>query len=86
MAMSLTEEQAAQLLDFDQPSIDVGVLDTIVQFFYESRPGCPEQKMAEQIMKQFQEHPSAWLRASQILEESQYINTKVRFLPSSSNP
>ncbi|EGD72699.1 nuclear export factor CRM1 [Salpingoeca rosetta] len=74
--MSLTEEQAAQLLDFEQASIDVSVLDTIVRFFYESRPGCPEQKMAEQIMKQFQEHPDAWMRASQILQESQYPSTK----------
>eukprot|EP00043_Microstomoeca_roanoka_P007734 m.74794 g.74794 ORF g.74794 m.74794 type:complete len:1091 (+) comp13950_c3_seq3:137-3409(+) len=74
--MSLTEEQAAQLLDFDQPSIDVSVLDTIVRFFYEGKPGCAEQKLAEQIMKQFQDHPDAWLRVSQVLQESQYINTK----------
>lgn len=78
--MSLTEEQAEQLLDFSQPKIDVSVMDTIVQFFYEGRPGSGEQKLAENIMKQFQEHPQAWLRVLQILQESNYSSTKVQLL------
>eukprot|EP00055_Hartaetosiga_balthica_P013787 m.72318 g.72318 ORF g.72318 m.72318 type:complete len:1070 (-) comp8378_c0_seq1:1663-4872(-) len=74
--MGLTPDQAQKLLDFEQESIDVNVLDTIVKFFYEGRPGCSEQKMAEEIMKEFQAHEDAWRRVSQILQESQYPHTK----------
>eukprot|EP00056_Hartaetosiga_gracilis_P006285 m.95223 g.95223 ORF g.95223 m.95223 type:complete len:1069 (+) comp12430_c0_seq1:90-3296(+) len=74
--MSLTEEQAEKLLDFSAESIDIDVLDTIVKFFYESRPGCREQKMAEEIMKRFQAHDEAWRRVSSILQGSKYPHTK----------
>lgn len=39
---SLTEELAMQLLDFEQPSINVGTLDTLTQYFYHGRPGSAE--------------------------------------------
>lgn len=39
---SLTEELALSLLNFEQPKLEVGTLDTLVQFFYHGRPGSAE--------------------------------------------
>ena len=65
-----------QLLDFSQPQLDMSVLDTLVRFFYEGRPGSQEQRMAGEILGQFAEHENAWTRVHQILEESAHSETK----------
>eukprot|EP00049_Salpingoeca_infusionum_P018286 m.356524 g.356524 ORF g.356524 m.356524 type:complete len:1068 (-) comp17567_c0_seq1:423-3626(-) len=74
--MAISEEQAYALLDFSTPEVDVDVLDVLVQYFYNGDPGSQEQKLAEQILKQFQESEEAWTRTPQILEKSQNSLTK----------
>jgi hypothetical protein len=99
--MAITEEQAMGVLDFKLPQMDIGVLDTLVEYLYEGRPGSHEvslhltpeflraavlihcrsvqQKLAEQILTEFQKHAEAWTRVHQILQESGSSNTKVEW-------
>jgi hypothetical protein len=38
-----------------------------------------QQPLAKQILEQFQAHPKAWERVDQILEQSELIESRVRF-------
>ncbi|KAG0255895.1 Karyopherin transporter [Mortierella polycephala] len=62
------------ILDFNR-ELDVGLLDQVVQAFYNGAGG-PDHKLAEQTLKQFQEHPDAWRRVDTVLENSKVSSTK----------
>eukprot|EP00730_Choanoeca_flexa_P018270 TRINITY_DN8877_c0_g1_i1.p1 TRINITY_DN8877_c0_g1~~TRINITY_DN8877_c0_g1_i1.p1 ORF type:complete len:1093 (+),score=360.10 TRINITY_DN8877_c0_g1_i1:50-3280(+) len=74
--MAITEEQAMTILDFKQDRVDIAVLDTLVTYLYEGQPGSQPQKLAEQILNEFQKAPEAWTRVHQILQESSSSMTK----------
>eukprot|EP00045_Choanoeca_perplexa_P014253 m.166442 g.166442 ORF g.166442 m.166442 type:complete len:1076 (-) comp16623_c0_seq1:135-3362(-) len=74
--MAITEEQAMSILDFKAETVDINVLDTLVEYLYEGQPGSHQQKLAEQILTEFQKHAEAWTRVHQILRESNSSNTK----------
>ncbi|KAF9192787.1 Karyopherin transporter [Haplosporangium sp. Z 767] len=62
------------ILDFNR-ELDVGLLDQVVLAFYNGAGG-PDHKLAEQVLKQFQEHPDAWRRVDTVLENSKVSSTK----------
>ncbi|EDQ91900.1 uncharacterized protein MONBRDRAFT_19782 [Monosiga brevicollis MX1] len=64
------------ILDFKAERVDVAVLDQLVEYLYMGIPGSPQQKLAEQILSEFQRHSDAWQRVYQVLQESSSSNTK----------
>lgn len=67
-------EAAQKLLDFSQPQLDVGLLDSVVEAMYSGSGEA--QKAAQSILNQLKEHPEAWTRVDAILEFSQSPRTK----------
>lgn len=61
------------LLDFSK-DLDITVLDNVVETFYRGKG--EEQKQAQVILTQFQDHPDAWTRADQILQFAKDTETK----------
>lgn len=61
------------ILDFSG-ELDIPTLDKTVQEFYQGNGA--SQKRAQEILQQFQDHPSAWTRADTILQYSQNPYTK----------
>ncbi|KAK9447227.1 CRM1 C terminal-domain-containing protein [Limtongia smithiae] len=61
------------ILNFNQP-VDVDLLDKVVDAFYKGPSD--QQKVAQTVLTQFQEHPDAWQRADQILQKSNNPQTK----------
>eukprot|EP00158_Paraphelidium_tribonemae_P007843 Partr_v1_DN28378_c0_g1_i3_m78616 putative exportin-1 len=61
------------ILDFSR-DLDVSLFDRVVNALY-SGAG-QEQKMAQSIISQFQDHPEAWGRVDLILTTSQSLQTK----------
>ncbi|KAN0064829.1 Karyopherin transporter [Thecaphora frezii] len=61
------------ILDFSQ-DLDIGLLDRVVGAMYTGVG--PDQKMAQQTLAQFQEHPDAWQRVPAILQQSGSSQTK----------
>ncbi|KAH0445965.1 hypothetical protein IEQ34_025200 [Dendrobium chrysotoxum] len=61
------------ILDFSK-DLDIGLLDRVVSAMFTSVG--PDQKMAAQILPQFQEHPDAWQRVPAILQQSSNSQTK----------
>jgi len=60
------------ILDFSR-ELDINLLDSTVETFFK---GGPESQRAGNIIAQFKEHPDSWTRVDQILEKSQFIQTK----------
>lgn len=63
------------ILDFSQP-LDVTLLDRVAQVFLTGAG--PEQAQASKVLAQFQEHPDAWQRVPDIIENSS--NTQTKFI------
>ncbi|TFK72161.1 hypothetical protein BDN72DRAFT_957485 [Pluteus cervinus] len=61
------------LLDFST-EFDVGLMDRVVMSFYTGAG--QEQLLAQQVITQFQEHPDAWTRVPEIIERSNFPQTK----------
>ncbi|KAI3627765.1 CRM1 [Malassezia furfur] len=61
------------ILDFSQ-ELDLVLLDNIVAAMYTGAG--PDQKLAQQTLAQFQEHPDAWQRVPVILQQSSSSQTK----------
>ncbi|PWN46897.1 putative CRM1-nuclear export factor, exportin [Violaceomyces palustris] len=61
------------ILDFSQ-DLDIGLLDRVVGAMYTGAGA--DQKMAQQTLAQFQEHPDAWQRVPAILQQSTSSQTK----------
>ncbi|KAK7204456.1 CRM1 C terminal-domain-containing protein [Myxozyma melibiosi] len=61
------------ILNFDQP-VDIDLLDKVVAAFFTGPPDL--QKQAQAVLTQFQDHPDAWQRADQILQQSNNPQTK----------
>jgi len=61
------------ILDFTK-ELDIQLLDQIVTTFY-SGSG-PDQKVAQDVITKFQDHPDAWQKADQILQYSSNSQTK----------
>lgn len=64
------------ILDFSK-DLDIGLLDNVVRAMYTGAGN--DQKMAQQALAQFQEHPDAWQRVPAILQQSSSAHTKVIF-------
>lgn len=62
------------ILDFSQ-DLDVVLMDNVVMAMYTGAGD--DQRMAQQVLAQFQEHPDAWQRVPQILQLSSNSQTKV---------
>ncbi|KAK9462554.1 CRM1 C terminal-domain-containing protein [Lipomyces oligophaga] len=62
-----------EILNFDQPT-NVHVLDMVVDAFYKGPSD--QQKEAQRVLTQFQEHQDAWQRVDQILQTSENPQTK----------
>ncbi|BFZ54615.1 Karyopherin transporter [Savitreella phatthalungensis] len=63
------------ILDFER-ELDVALLDRIVQVFFSGSGN--EQKQAQKVLTQFQEHPNAWTKVDAILETSN--NPQAKFI------
>jgi exportin-1 len=61
------------ILDFSQ-EFDVDKLDAVVRTFYTGVG--EEQKRAQTVLTQFQNHPDAWLKVDAILDKSKFTHTK----------
>ncbi|KAJ9479340.1 Exportin-1 [Pseudozyma hubeiensis] len=61
------------ILDFDK-DLDIGLLDRVVAAMYTGAG--QDQRMAQQTLAQFQEHPDAWQRVPAILQHSSSSQTK----------
>ncbi|SNX83847.1 probable CRM1 - nuclear export factor, exportin [Melanopsichium pennsylvanicum] len=61
------------VLDFDK-DLDIGLLDRVVAAMYTGAG--QDQRMAQQTLAQFQEHPDAWQRVPAILQQSSSPQTK----------
>ncbi|WFC98328.1 Karyopherin transporter [Malassezia yamatoensis] len=61
------------ILDFSQ-ELDLALLDNIVEAMYSGTGS--DQKLAQQTLAQFQEHPDAWQRVPVILQQSSRSHTK----------
>lgn len=61
------------ILDFSQ-DLDIGLLDRVVAAMYTGTG--QDQKMAQQVLAQFQEHPEAWQRVPAVLQQSSNAQTK----------
>ncbi|KAG8925963.1 Karyopherin transporter [Tulasnella sp. 419] len=64
-----------KLLDWSSP-LDIALLDNVVNTFYTGSG--PNQAAAQAILTQFQEHPDAWQRVPEIMEQSS--NQQSKFL------
>jgi exportin-1 len=62
-----------KILDFNEP-FNVQLFDNVVNCMYSGKP--QEMQVAQRILTQFQEHPNAWTRVTQILAQSQNMNAK----------
>lgn len=69
-----------QLLDFSK-DIDIDLLDRIVSVFFSGTSGSAERSEADNVLKQFQDHPDSWTRAPKILQESKNPQSKCKFQP-----
>lgn len=69
----ITPESANQLLNF-KGAFDVALLERVVECLYATQ-GAP-QKIAQEILTTFKEHPEAWTRVDAILEYSKNKETK----------
>lgn len=63
------------LLDFSK-ELDINLLDRVVGTFYDSGSSSVERKQAEEVLKQFQDHPDSWLRVAPILQGAQHSQSK----------
>lgn len=63
------------ILDFSQ-DLDINLFDQIVDAFYKGSGSRDDQKKAQLILNQFQEHPDSWKRADQILSNSNNSQSK----------
>lgn len=61
------------ILDFTK-ELDIQLLDKVVDTFYKSSGA--DQKLAQDVITKFQEHPDAWQKADQILQYSNNSQTK----------
>ncbi|CCH43345.1 Exportin-1 [Wickerhamomyces ciferrii] len=61
------------ILDFNK-ELDINLLDQIVTTFYSSSGS--NQKIAQDVLTKFQEHPDSWQKADQILQFSENSQTK----------
>ncbi|ORY04236.1 hypothetical protein K493DRAFT_345751 [Basidiobolus meristosporus CBS 931.73] len=61
------------ILDFSR-ELNIQLLDQVVETFFLGKG--EEQRMAQQVLTQFQEHPDAWTRVDGILENSKAAHTK----------
>lgn len=61
------------ILNFELP-LDVDLLDQVVNLFYTGVG--PQRDQAGKLLAQLQEHPQAWSRVDQILEQSKSQSTK----------
>ncbi|KAK9477287.1 CRM1 C terminal-domain-containing protein [Lipomyces japonicus] len=61
------------ILNFDQP-VNVELIDKVVDSFYKGPPD--QQKTAQAVLTQFQDHPDAWQRVDQILQNSNNAQSK----------
>ncbi|KAF7294937.1 Importin N-terminal domain-containing protein [Mycena indigotica] len=61
------------LLDFSRP-FDVSLLDRVASSFYTGSG--QEQQMAQLALTQFEEHPDSWTRVPEILEKSEFPQSK----------
>ncbi|SOV03926.1 probable CRM1 - nuclear export factor, exportin [Ustilago sp. UG-2017a] len=61
------------ILDFDK-DLDIGLLDRVVAAMYTGTG--QDQRMAQQTLAQFQEHPDAWQRVPAVLQQSSSPQTK----------
>jgi exportin-1 len=65
---------ARQLLDFSQPKLDVNLLDQVVGALH--RADGENLSEANEILSNLKEHPDAWQRVDQILQDSNSQETK----------
>ncbi|PRT54062.1 Exportin-1 [Wickerhamiella sorbophila] len=63
------------ILDFSK-ELDVGLLDQVVEQFYGGRGSAVERKQADEVLKKFQDHQDAWVRAGDILSKAQSPHSK----------
>ncbi|PWO00318.1 putative CRM1-nuclear export factor, exportin [Tilletiopsis washingtonensis] len=61
------------ILDFSR-DLDIGLMDRVVGAMYTSVGA--DQRTAQQVLAQFQEHPEAWQRVPAILQQSSSAQTK----------
>ncbi|CAI2165301.1 1535_t:CDS:10 [Funneliformis geosporum] len=66
-------DRMESILDFTQ-EFDVDKLDDVVRAFYTGVG--EEQKRAQTVLTQFQNHQDAWLKVDTILEKSKFTHTK----------
>uniref|UniRef100_A0A915JMD4 Exportin-1 n=2 Tax=Romanomermis culicivorax TaxID=13658 RepID=A0A915JMD4_ROMCU len=71
---TLVMDQANRLLDFNQPNIDVQLLDNVINVMYEGKG--TEQKVAQEVLTKLREHPDSWTRVDAMLEFSSCTQTK----------
>jgi len=67
MSTTLAQEAVNKLLDFDS-KLDIGLLDNVVAAMYKSTG--EEQKMAQEVLTTYKEHPNSWMKVDTILEFS----------------
>lgn len=70
---NMSIEQAEKLLDFNQ-KLDINLLDSVVACMYSAEG--QQQRLAQEFLTTFKEHPNAWTRVDTILEYSQNQQTK----------
>lgn len=63
------------ILDFSK-DLDINLFDQIVDAFYKGSGSRDDQKKAQLVLNQFQEHPESWKRADQILSNSSNSQSK----------
>lgn len=61
------------ILDFSQ-DLDIGLLDNVVAAMYTGTGDT--QRLAQQVLAQFQEHPDAWQRVPAVLQQSSSSQSK----------
>ena len=69
----LPDHAAQKLLAFNQ-ELDINLLDNVVNCVYQGAG--PQQRVAQEVLTHFKEHPDAWTTVAKILEFAKNMNTK----------
>ncbi|PVU89531.1 hypothetical protein BB559_003322 [Furculomyces boomerangus] len=72
-SLQLAKPTFSSILDFSK-DLDVALLDNVVNEFFSGKG--ENQRIAQQILTQFQENPDSWSRVDKILETSALSQTK----------
>lgn len=64
-----------KILQLDEP-LDIPLFDEVVSVFYEGKGTSQEQRVAGEILSQFQSLPNAWLQVDKILDSSNKLQSK----------